>query len=76
VGYVIEGIALLITSIVMLRSPVFSKTTAVFGIVMGVLSLLPPTAGIPGLIFSLGSLIPLEIWAVMVGIRLLKLGKS
>ncbi len=75
VGYVIEGIAFLITGIVMLRSMVFTKTIAVTGIVMGVLSLLPPTAGTPGLIFSLTSLIPLEIWAVMVGIRLLRLGK-
>ncbi len=73
VGYVLEGMALLITATVMLRSAAFGRRTAWVGILLGVMSLLPPTAGIVGLAFSLGSLVPLEIWAVLVGRKLLQL---
>ena len=73
VGYVLEGVALLIVAVVMLRSTLFSKRTAYVGILMGVMSLLPPTAGTIGLLFSLGSLAPLEIWGILVARRLFQL---
>jgi hypothetical protein len=76
VGYVIEGIALLIIALVMLRNTIFSKTTAVIGIVMGIMALLPPTAGKVGMFFALGSLVPLEIWNIMVAIRLFGLANK
>jgi hypothetical protein len=57
VGYVIEGVSLLIIAVVMLRSTVFSKVTASVGILLGVMSLILPTAGMIGLLFSLGSLV-------------------
>ncbi len=72
IGYVLEGVALLIVGVVMLRSGIFGKATAWVGVVLGVLSLLPPTAGTPGMIFALGSLIPLEIWDILVARRLLQ----
>jgi hypothetical protein len=75
VGYVLLGVALLIIGVVMLRSPLFSKVTAYVGIVLGVMSLLPPTAGTIGLVFSLGSLLPLEIWLILIARRLLQLGQ-
>lgn len=71
VGYVMAGIALLIIALVMVRSKIFGKATAYIAVVLGVMSLLPPTAGTVGMIFSLGSLIPLEIWAIIVGVRLI-----
>jgi hypothetical protein len=74
VGYVLEGIALLIIAVVMLRSTLFSKRTAYVGILMGVMSLVPPTAGTMGLLFSLGSLAPLEIWDILIARRLFQLG--
>ncbi|MGA2240257.1 MAG: hypothetical protein ABSG74_13705 [Candidatus Bathyarchaeia archaeon] len=74
VGYVLEGVALLIVAVVMLRSTFFSKRTAYVGILMGVMSLVPPTAGTIGLLFSLGSLAPLEIWDILIARRLFQLG--
>jgi hypothetical protein len=74
VGYVLEGVALLIIAVVMLRSTLFSKRTAYVGILMGVMSLVPPTAGTIGLLFSLGSLAPLEIWNILAARRLYQLG--
>ncbi len=76
VGYVLEGIGLLLVAIAMLRSTVFGKTTARVGVLLGVMSLLPPTAGMVGMFFALGSLVPLEIWDVLVARRLLRLGRE
>jgi len=76
VGYVLEGVALLIIAVVMLRSTLFSKGTAYVGILLGVMSLLPPTAGTIGLLFSLGSLVPLEIWLILIARRLFMLAQG
>jgi hypothetical protein len=43
---------------------------------MGVMMLLPPSAGTIGLILSVGSVFPLEIWCVMIGWRLLQIAKN
>jgi hypothetical protein len=76
VGYVLEGIGLLLTALVMLRSTLFSKTTAIVGIVLGIMSLLPPTAGTIGLFCALGSLIPLVIWSVLIALRFFQLAQG
>ena len=76
VGYILEGVALLIIAVVMLRSTLFGKVTASVGILLGVMSLVPPTAGMIGLLFSLGSLVPLEIWLILIARRLFQLGKA
>jgi hypothetical protein len=73
VGYVLEGMSLLIIAVVMLRSTRFSKVTASVGLLLGVMSLLPPTAGTIGLFFALGSLLPLEIWLILIARRLFML---
>ena len=66
VSYVLVAIAFLIDSIVMLKSEIFTKKTAYFGIAMGVLMLLPPTAGKIGFICSFLSLIPMIVWFILV----------
>jgi hypothetical protein len=76
VSYVLEGVALLIIAVVMLRSTLFSKATASVGILMGVVMLVPPTVGTIGLLFSLGSLVPLEIWLILIARRLFQLGSG
>ena len=73
VSYVMAGVALLIIAIVMVRSKIFGKTAAYTAVILGVMALLPPTAGMVGMIFSLGSLLPLEIWAILVGLRFLRI---
>ena len=44
VSYILGAIALLIVSVVMLRSRVFSKTTAYVGILASIMMFVPPTA--------------------------------
>ena len=75
-SYILGGVVILIFSIVMLQSNVFSKATAYVGIVMGVLMLVPPTVGTIGLLLSLISLIPTLIWLIPIARRLLQLGSG
>ncbi len=60
----------------MLRSKIFSKTTAYLGILAGILMIIPSTAGTLGLYFSLVSLVPWSIWLVLVARRLFQLGSA
>jgi hypothetical protein len=76
IGYVLEGIGLLLTTIVMVKSPLFNKPTAYIGVVVGVMALVPPTLGIVGMIFALGSLLPLEIWAVLLALRFFQIANE
>src|SRR5215218_5625216 len=73
VSYVLSALATLIISAVMLRSHhLFSKTTGYAGLSAGVLMLVPPTAGLIGVFFSLLSLVPLVIWLALIARRLLR----
>ena len=74
VSYVLSGIALLLIAVVMLRSTIFSKGTAIVGLVMGVMMLVPASAGTVGLVFAFGSLVPLVIWLILIARRLFRLG--
>jgi hypothetical protein len=76
VYYVLSAVTLLITSVVMLRSNVFSKTIAYLGILAGVLMLVPSTAGTVGLTLALASLVPFAIWLVLFARRLFQLGQG
>ncbi|MCL5267744.1 MAG: hypothetical protein M1469_06555 [Bacteroidetes bacterium] len=73
IGYVAEGVAFLIIASVMLGSTIFGKTTAWIGIVLGVMSLVPPTVAVVGMYFALGSLVPLVVWDILVARRLFQL---
>ncbi len=75
-SYILGGIVILIFSIVMLQSNIFSKATAYVGIVMGILMLVPPTVGTIGLLLSLISLIPTLIWLIPISRRLFQLGQA
>ncbi|WNG46521.1 DUF4386 family protein [Archangium minus] len=76
VSYVLGAIATLLTSAAMLRSQEFGRVTAYVGLVFGVLSLVPASAGKPGIIFSLISLVPMWIWLVLIAQRLFQLGRG
>lgn len=73
VNYVIGGVAILLVAAVMLRSRVFGRMTAYVGLVMGVLMLVPATAGAIGLYLSLISLIPTLVWFALLGWRFFQL---
>lgn len=76
VYYVLNAITLLILSFVMLRSKVFSRKTAVIGLVSGIFMSIPSTAGTIGLVFSLLSLIPWILFIILIAGRLRKLCRS
>jgi len=73
-GYLLEGLSLLIIAMVMMRSPLFGRTTASIGILLGILSLVPPTVPTVGLYFAFGSLLPLEAWNILIARRFFQLG--
>jgi hypothetical protein len=73
-GYVLGALAFLIAAAVMLRSNVFGRVTAWVGLVFGVASLVPASAGTVGIVFSLVSLVPVWIWLILIARRLLRLG--
>jgi len=73
VGYIMEGIAMLMISFVMLSSGIFTKTASYVGIILGIMSLVPPTVPVIGMFFAIGSLIPLIAWLIFVARKLFQL---
>ncbi len=69
VSYVLGGVAALLIATVMLRSHLFGRVTAYIGLVLGVLMLVPATAGTIGLYMSLISLVPTVIWLALLAWR-------
>lgn len=76
VYYILNAVTLLLISRVMLMDKTFSRSTAIWGLISGVLMLIPSTAGTLGLIFSLLSLIPWIVFSILIAIRLFKLAKA
>jgi len=72
VYYIFNAIALLIFSVVMLKSRVFTRATACWGRAAGIFMTIPSTAGTIGLDFSLVSLFPWKIFSVKVALQLLR----
>ena len=76
-GYVVYyylGFAtLMILSVLMLRSSIFSRATAVWGLVAAALMAVPATFGQVGLALSVVSLAPWSVFVLLVGRRLLQL---
>lgn len=74
VSYILGGVTMLIIAMVMLRSVVFSRATAYFGLIAGAFMMLPANAGPVGLVASLISLLPTIIWLSLIARRLFQLG--
>jgi hypothetical protein len=76
--FVLSGIAYIIIAAVMLRSGIFSKTTAYVGILMGVMMLVPPLppVGMIGLVLSYIVIVPSAIWNILIALQLFQLGQS
>ena len=72
--YVLNGITLLIIAGLMFRSKTYTKATAGFGLAAGILMVVPSTAGIVGLIFSLLSLIPWYVFTIRFAFVFRRLG--
>lgn len=76
VYYILSAITLIIISLVMLQSNIFSKLTAYLGILSGLLMLIPSTAGMIGIIFSFLSLIPWAIFSLLIARKFFQLGRN
>lgn len=76
VYYMLNGATLLLISRIMLKDRTFSRATAIWGLISGLLMLIPSTFGTIGLIFSIASLIPWIVFSILFGSRLLKLSKE
>ena len=76
VYYILNAIVLLIISSVMQRSTVYSKATAYWGMLAGVLMLVPSTAGTIGLYFAFASLVPWAVFSVLIASKLFQLGRD
>ena len=75
VSYVLSGVAALLAAVAMLRSSAFGKTTAYVGIAYALLQVLPPTAGIPGMVVSLVSIVPMVVWLSLIARTLFRMGR-
>jgi hypothetical protein len=76
VYYVLNGATLLILSLVMRKSKVFSKSTALWGLASGILMVVPSTAGTPGLILSIASLVPWIVFSILASRKLWILSRN
>ncbi|ACY17292.1 DUF4386 family protein [Haliangium ochraceum] len=70
VYYVLNALALLVFAGAMWRSEAFDRRTAGAGLIAGVLMSIPSTAGSLGLMFSLLSLLPWLLFALLAARRL------
>ncbi len=73
--YVLNAIVLLVIASVMLRGHTFSRLTAYTGLASGVLMVIPASAGMVGVIFSLASLVPWVWFSLLIARRLLQLAR-
>jgi hypothetical protein len=74
--YVLNGITLLIISLLMYKSKTYDKTTATFGLSSAILMTIPSTAGKIGIVFSLLSLVPWYVFSIRFAVVFNKLGKK
>ena len=71
--YYFTFVTLAVLALLMLRSSIFSRATAVSGLVSAALMTIPTNFGTVGMVFAIASLVPFSVFAVLVGKRLLEL---
>ncbi len=71
--YYFTFVTLAILAVLMLRSSIFSRATAVWGLASAVLMTVPTNFGAVGMAFAIASLAPFSVFAALVGLRLLRL---
>ncbi len=74
-SYVLGGLSVLAFSAAMLRSTVFTRATAIVGLIMGIFMIAPPTIGPIGMAMALISLIPTAVWLVLLARRFFAMAK-
>jgi hypothetical protein len=74
--YLFNLVTLLVLAVLMYRSEVFTKATAVWGLVAATLMAVPSNFGTVGVVFAMASLVPWAVFAVLVARRLFALATS
>lgn len=69
VYYVLSTICLLLFAYVLIKSPRFKKSVGLWGLASGFFMIVPSSAGVLGMIFSLLSLIP---WVIFIALLMIK----
>ena len=72
VYYVLSTICLLLLAYALLKSPQFKKSIGLWGLASGFFMIIPSSAGVLGMIFSILSLIP---WVVFITLLMTKFKK-
>jgi hypothetical protein len=75
VYYVFNLVTLLLLALLMYRTEVFTRATAVWGLVAAALMAVPSNFGTAGLVFALASLLPWAVFAVLVARCLFPTGR-
>lgn len=75
--FVLSGLAYVLIGTVMLRSGTFSKATAMVGILMGAMMLIPPLPplGAIALVLSYSVIVPSAFWNILIARGLFQLGR-
>jgi hypothetical protein len=76
--FILTGVADLISAVVILRSGIFSKTTAYVGILLGAMLLVPPLPplGTVPLVLSYVVILPSLLWAILLARRFFQLARA
>lgn len=74
--YVLNGLALFVISGTMFRSPLYTRATAVLGLLSAIFMIVPSTAGTVGLVFSLLSLVPWYVFGIRFAAVFRRLGRE
>lgn len=72
VYYVLSTICLLLFAYTIIKSPKFKKSVGLWGLASGIFMIIPSSAGVLGMIFSLLSLIP---WVVFISLLMINFRK-
>ena len=69
--YVLNTLVLFVYFFVMRKAGIYGKAIPILSLVAGLLMVVPSSAGMLGMIFSLASLIPWAVWLILVSRKLL-----
>ena len=66
VYYVLSGMAIILFTYSLFKSPNFRKSIGVWGLISGLFMIIPSSAGLLGMIFALLSLIPWTVFIILI----------
>ena len=74
--YILSAISLILFSITILEDSFYSRKTGIWGLISGILMIIPSNVGMIGLVMSLLSLIPWIVFSILVLMRLFRIDEK